>query len=51
MIFKREANGQDHGDALLASQEGIDAYLANLYRQIPIEDFNTTPEALNAFSS
>ncbi len=35
------------GDALFASQEGIDAYLANLYRQIPIEDFNATPEALN----
>lgn len=35
------------GDALFSSQEGIDAYLANLYRQIPIEDFNATPEALN----
>jgi len=35
------------GDALFASQEGIDAYLANLYRQIPIEDFNATPEAMN----
>lgn len=35
------------GDALFASQEGIDAYLANLYRQIPIEDFNATAEALN----
>lgn len=35
------------GDALFSSQEGIDAYLANLYRQIPIEDFNATPEAMN----
>lgn len=35
------------GDALFASQEGIDAYLANLYRQIPIEDFNTTTGAFN----
>lgn len=35
------------GDALFSSQEGIDAYLANLYRQIPIEDFNATPAALN----
>lgn len=32
------------GDVLFASQEGIDAYLANLYRQIPIEDFNATPD-------
>ena len=32
------------GDVLFASQDGIDAYLANLYRQIPIEDFNATPD-------
>ena len=30
-------------DAVFASEAGIDAFLANLYRNMPIEDFNCTP--------
>lgn len=30
-------------DALFSSEEGIEAYLANLYSNLPIEDFNSTP--------
>ena len=30
-------------DALFASPEGIKVFMANLYSQMPIEDFNSTP--------
>lgn len=30
-------------DALFSSEEGIKAFMANLYSQLPIEDFNSTP--------
>ncbi len=31
-------------DAIFSSAEGIQAFMANLYSQMPIEDFNSTPE-------
>ena len=31
-------------DAIFASDEGIEAFLATLYRNMPIEDFNCAPE-------
>ena len=31
-------------DAIFSSPEGVKAFMANLYSQLPVEDFNSTPE-------
>ena len=31
-------------DAIFSSPEGVKAFMANLYSQMPIEDFNSTPD-------
>jgi len=38
--FEIEPTNKISADALFASEEGVEAYMANLYYQAPIEDFN-----------